>query len=77
MDDSARERWRGSVDAKIEDLERNQTTLFRLNVEVNKSCRNLELKAAEMGVKLAIYSAIGACFGGGAVAWVFTFIRHP
>lgn len=77
MDEWDRERWRGEIDSEIRSLKQTQRDMDVKFNEASKSHRELELKVQALATKLALYSALGACAGGGLVSVIVgLFFKH-
>lgn len=83
MNEIERERWRGLIDGKVSSLERDVSTLFRLNKESEVSCHRLELlintltgNVATLAMKIGVMATMGAFLGGAGLQYALTFLKH-
>lgn len=74
MEDVDRERWRGGVDAHLENLELSVSALHAKIEKLDAKLQLTDLNVARIATKIGVWAAGGAIFGGGVVSMIFQLL---
>ncbi len=69
-----RERWRGSVDARLNNIEGDVSSVHTKYDGLDVRLRLTDLSVAKITTKLAMWAAGGAILGGGVVTAILKLV---
>ena len=75
MDDAERERWRGKVDAELDQLKREMQNRESEHKALDAREHLLELKVETIATKIGLYASLGAMIGGGLISLIVSFFH--
>lgn len=74
MEESDRERWRGGVDARLDNLDLANSAANLRYEKLDIRIQLTELAIARIATKIGMWAAGGAILGGGIVSMVFQLL---
>ncbi len=74
MEESDRERWRGRVDARLDNMEFGLSTGITKLDKLDARLQLTDIKVGSIATKIATWAAAGAILGGGIVSMIFQFL---
>lgn len=74
MEDIDRERWRGGVDARLDNLELAKGASDLRHEKLDVRIQLTELAVAKIATKIGVWAAGGAVLGGGIVSMIFQLL---
>lgn len=74
MEDIDRERWRGGVDAHLDNLELSVNSAHAKFDKLDAKLQLTDLNVARIATKIGVWAAGGAILGGGLVSMIFQLI---
>lgn len=73
MEDIDRERWRGKVDAELNNLGSSLLSAHAKCDKMDARQQLLELKVQTVATKIGLYASLGAFVGGGLMSLIVGF----
>ncbi len=74
MEDIDRERWRGRVDARLDNLESSDEKMMGLYEKLDIKTQLTDLVVAKIATKFGVWCTCGAILGGGIVSALFRYV---
>ncbi len=74
MEDFDRERWRGRVDARMDNMDSEITSVRAKIEQLDAKLQLTDLKVGVIATKIGMWAAGGAILGGGLVSVLFRLV---